>query len=156
MIDSSKSGHTAKICIQTRPLDRQEKSSRDAVARSVWPADPSLAAWRCWPQKQDSAPRRIRHAAVDSNSRGGRWRSGGLAKKVRLRFAVSDQQPRMPAGADLPAAVADLTHLIFVAMPMPPEFRVGTDLDCADPLGGFRRLKPRAHEIGSQYRPSFP
>ena len=75
---------------------------------------------------------------------------------IRLRFAVSDQQPRMPAGADLPAAVADLTHLIFVAMPMPPEFRVGTDLDGAHPLGDFRWLKPRAHEIGSQYRPSFP
>jgi hypothetical protein len=118
------------------PLDRQEKSSRDAVARSVWPADPSLAAWRCWPQKQDSAPRRIRHAAVDSNSRGGRWRSGGLANQApvrRLGSATTHASGRRPS-----AAVADLTHLIFVAVPMPPEFRVGTDLDGAHPPRGFQ------------------
>jgi hypothetical protein len=82
-------------------------------------------------------------------------RSGRLAEKIGLAFPTSHQQSRMPTGPHLSASVADLTHLIFVAMPMPPEFRVGTDLDGVHALGDFRRLKPRAHEIGSQYRPSF-
>jgi hypothetical protein len=47
MIDSLKSGHTAKIRIRTMPLDRQEKSSRGAVARSIWPVTGSWAAGGC-------------------------------------------------------------------------------------------------------------
>jgi hypothetical protein len=48
--------------------------------------------------------------------------SGRLAEKVA--FSVPDKRPSMPAITDLPASAADLAHLIFVAVPVSPEFRV--------------------------------
>ena len=41
----------------------------------------------------------------------------------------------MPAAADPPTAVADLPHLLWIAVPMPPELRVGADLNGCMPSG---------------------
>jgi hypothetical protein len=57
----------------------------------------------------------------------------GQAPVRRLGSTTTHASGRRPS-----AAVADLTHLIFVAVPMPPEFRVGTDLDGAHPPRGFQ------------------
>jgi len=62
--------------------------------------------------------------------------SGSLVEKVWL-FAlfVSDEQPSMPAATDLAAPITNLTHLIWIAAPMPPKFRVSADFDGVHAFG---------------------
>jgi hypothetical protein len=61
---------------------------------------------------------------------------GRPIEKVGL-FAlfVPDKQPSMPAAADPPTAVADLPHLLWIAVPMPPELSVGADLNGVHAFG---------------------
>ena len=63
--------------------------------------------------------------------------SGSLVEKVWL-FAlfVSDEQPSMPAATDLAAPITDLTHLIWIAAPMPPKLRVSAHFDGVHAVGG--------------------
>jgi hypothetical protein len=42
---------------------------------------------------------------------------------------IPDQQPGVPSPADFPAPVANLLHLLFVAVPMPPEPRIGANFN---------------------------
>jgi hypothetical protein len=71
--------------------------------------------------------------------------SGDLPEKVRLILFVPNQQPSVPSAADLSAPITDLPHLLFVAAPVPPELRVGADLDGVHPFGNGERLNFGAH-----------
>jgi hypothetical protein len=80
---------------------------------------------------------------------------GRPIEKVGL-FAlfVPDKQPNMPAAADPPTAVADLPHLLWIAVPMPPELRIGADLNGVHAFGDWERFDLSAHVCGSHCRPS--
>jgi hypothetical protein len=62
---------------------------------------------------------------------GGWTSSGRLAEKIRLAFSLADQQPSMPTATDLPASITNSPHLLRIAVPVPPEFRVGPNFNGA-------------------------
>ena len=66
-----------------------------------------------------------------------------------LAAPLRDQQPSVPAVTDLAAPIADLAHLLFIAVPVPPEFPVCPNFDGAHSFGDDRGLKPYGHVIGS-------
>jgi hypothetical protein len=77
----------------------------------------------------------------------------GGPKKVWLILFVPNQQTSVPSAADLSAPITDLPHLIIIAVPVPPELRVGADLDGVHTFGHRERLNLCAHVCGSQCRP---
>ena len=83
---------------------------------------------------------------------------GGPIEKVGL-FAlfVPDKQPRMPAAADPPTAVADLPHLLWIAVPMPPETsrRMPSGIESGSTFVLTSRLTLPPLETITQNRPRF-
>jgi hypothetical protein len=85
---------------------------------------------------------------------GGWTSSGRLVEKIRLAFSIPDQQPSVPAATDLPASIANASHLLRIAVPVPPELCVGADFDGAHSVGDDKGLCG-AHVAGSSSRPSL-